>query len=99
MTRTGDEPIVHKRVVVVFDICSSSNMLEDLILSQNEMALRNLMIAIKKDLQSEATKRDFEVYKFIGDGWILLFPADVAGTTLIEFLEHLCRVFKRKLRK
>jgi len=51
-------------------ICSSSNMLEDLLLSQNEMALRDLMISIKKVLQSESQRRDFEVYKFIGDGWI-----------------------------
>jgi class 3 adenylate cyclase len=99
MTITADEPIVEKKQVVVFDICSSSNMLEDLILSQNERAMRDLIVSLKSYLKSESAGRGFEVYKFIGDGWILLFPPNVTGKILIGFIEDLCQAFKRKLKK
>jgi class 3 adenylate cyclase len=99
MTSTSEEPIVEKRQVVVFDICSSSNMLEDLILSQNQKAMRDLIISLKNYLKSESVERAFEVYKFIGDGWILLFSPDVDGEALIGFLEDLCGQFKRSYKK
>ncbi|MGA8871041.1 MAG: hypothetical protein WB460_07880 [Candidatus Acidiferrales bacterium] len=99
MTTTEQEPIVEKKQVVVFDICSSSNMLEDLILSQNEQAMRDLIISIKRHLKSESVNLGFEMYKFIGDGWILLFPPNVEGKVLIRFLRELCHKFERSLNK
>lgn len=86
-----------QKLVVVFDICSSSKILEDLKLSDNLAALRNLLISIKKFLTDESAHRTFEVYKFIGDGWILLFAKTASGEELITFLEDLSRFFKREL--
>jgi class 3 adenylate cyclase len=31
----------------------------------------------------------FEIYKFIGDGWILLFPTDITKIQLTDFLTRL----------
>ena len=32
----------------------------------------------------------FEMYKFLGDGWVLLFDTDVEGEKLMRFLRRLC---------
>ncbi|SRR5882724_184031 len=99
MTVAKHELTVQKRTVVIFDICSSSNILEDLLLSDNIRAMRDLILSIKAFLRSEETKGRCEVYKFIGDGWILLFPYQVSGTGLIDFMEELSLMFATKLKK
>ncbi|MGH9444592.1 MAG: hypothetical protein ACRD4R_11780 [Candidatus Acidiferrales bacterium] len=99
MTRETEDPDVIERTVVFFDICSSSHMLEDLMLSNNELVMRNLLIATKRFLKIEAKKEFFEVYKFIGDGWVLLFPEETSGVSLVCFLDKLCGYFDYKLTK
>ena len=98
MTISTEELAVEKKLVVVFDICSSSNILEDLMLSDNLVAMRTLIIRTKKFLRRQSHKNRFEVYKFIGDGWILLFSPDVRGEIFVDFLEELCRQFSRGLK-
>ncbi|HXX43748.1 MAG TPA: hypothetical protein VEJ38_03405 [Candidatus Acidoferrales bacterium] len=99
MTREAEDPDVVERTVVFFDICSSSNMLEDLMLSNNQRVMRNLLIAVKNFLKSEAAEQGFEVHKFIGDGWVLLFPGQTSGESLITFLDKLCKYFHHQLAK
>jgi class 3 adenylate cyclase len=95
MTEDVDGLTREKRTVVFFDICSSSNMLEDLILSENLRSMRDLILTVRGFIKKEALLQGFEVYKFIGDGWVLLFPPDRSGESLVVFLEELCRLFKR----
>ena len=94
MTATSEGLSIESRVVVVFDICSSSRVLEDLMLTGNLAALRDVLISMKNFLREESEAANFEVYKFIGDGWILLFPFNVGGKRLIQSLEELSRFFK-----
>jgi class 3 adenylate cyclase len=98
VTEPREELALESRFVVVFDICSSSNILEELIVRQNLAPMRNLLIDLKKFLQKRAEKVGFETYKFIGDGWIVLFPLSTTGSTLVTFLEDLSRYFRRRLR-
>jgi class 3 adenylate cyclase len=88
---------IEDRYAVFFDICSSSTILEDLMLTNHTREMRNLLIRLKKFLQRESETYGYEVYKFIGDGWILLFPDGTDGKSLIKFLEILCRTFEEKL--
>jgi class 3 adenylate cyclase len=90
---------IKHRIVVFFDICSSSNILEDLILSGNLKLMRNLILSLRNFLKNESAEKGFEVYKFIGDGWVLLFPHFLSGEALVSFLEKLCRLFKYKINK
>ena len=83
MTPDTDGLTREKRTVVFFDICSSSNVLEDLILSENLRSMRDLILSIRAFIKKEALRQGFEVYKFIGDGWVLLFPQDASGESLV----------------
>jgi len=50
---TSDELLsVEEKVVVCFDICSSSSMLEDLLATNNLKSFRNVLIAMKQLLKS-----------------------------------------------
>jgi putative transposase len=41
----------------------------------------------------------FDPYKFTGDGWLLLFPANTDGVRLLRFLENLCLYFVVEFRR
>ena len=87
-------PKTTKKIVVVFDICSSTAILEDLQLNEKLEMWKKLLIRIKNFLRKESTTLRFENYKFLGDGWILLFPEDVDIDALIQFLVKLSKKFK-----
>lgn len=99
MTMVEHELAIQKHTVVIFDICSSSNMLEDLLLSGNVQAMRDLVISLKSYLRKKQSDGKCEIYKFIGDGWILFFPYHVVGTDLVAFMEDLSVTFGKNLKK
>jgi class 3 adenylate cyclase len=99
MTTHSDEITEEEKVVVFFDICSSSMMMEDLLQHERLQALRDLLISVKKFLLREREGENFIIYKFIGDGWILLFPPSVSGTELINFVTRLSNHFAKRFRK
>jgi hypothetical protein len=99
MTRENDELTVERRVVVVFDICSSTTILEDLKQTDNLAKWRNLLISLKQCLLHEGGKLGLEPYKFIGDGWILLFPDTVSKDELCNFLRVLSTWFDEEFGK
>jgi class 3 adenylate cyclase len=93
MTRENDELKVVRRLVVVFDICSSTTILEDLKRTDNLAEWRNLLIGLKEALLLEGANLDMELYKFIGDGWVLLFPYKAAKDKLCHFLSVLSMAY------
>ena len=99
MTIDTDKLTVLQRTLVIFDICSSSNMLEDLLLSDNIQDFRNLIISMKSFLKKQEAEGKCEVYKFVGDGWILLFPYQIRGNLLIAFMEDLAQLYLKKVKK
>jgi len=99
MTVQSDNLDIQENYAVFFDICSSSLVLEHLMLTDHLKAMRNLLICMKRFLDEESRTLGFEVYKFLGDGWVLLFPKQTDGGTLVPFLEKLSCLFEAKFRK
>ena len=102
MTREIDQVKVVEKIVVFFDICSSTLILEELLRTENLILWRNLIINLKQYLRKKRSSVDFEMYKFLGDGWILLFNPRTEGLEIFEFLEGLSSrfsfLYKRHIR-
>jgi hypothetical protein len=94
--------IRHARIVVVLDLCSSSQIMEDLLLSEKFDRYEAFITCVKRWLMNWAeahspAKGRFELYKFTGDGWILLFPDSIAGEPLVQFMYSLCEMIDAEL--
>ena len=88
-----------RKIVVFFDICSSTMILEDLLQTENEEKWRKLLIRLKEFLRARRKSLQFSIYKFLGDGWVLLFPIDVDGVALMAFLKELNNHYLRHYKK
>lgn len=86
-------------VVVAFDMCSSSDVLEELTLSGNLHRLKSFLTSLKRYLAEAQGKITFRPYQFTGDGWILLFPSESDGAELLSFLKQLCLFFQKEFRQ
>ena len=69
MTDKSENIRVAKKIVVFFDICSSTSILEDLIRTENQKLWRDLLIEFKEYLVKQQSSVGFVIYKFLGDGW------------------------------
>ena len=86
--------------LVAFDMCSSSNIIEDLTESKNVQPLTTFLGELRRYLAKEQkATAQFDPYKFTGDGWLLLFPANTDGVRLLRFLENLCLYFIVEFRR
>ncbi len=96
MSKTNESVQTVRKIVVFFDICSSTTILEDLLRTENQTRWRNLLIRLKSFLRERAPKTPFEVYKFLGDGWVLLLDPDkTKGSLLMELLFSICYEYER----
>jgi len=87
-------------IVVAFDMCSSSNIIDDLTKCKNIEPLTTFFSELQQHLAKEQrTTIPFDPYKFTGDGWLLLFPANTDGARLLRFLESLCLFFAVEFRR
>jgi hypothetical protein len=94
--------VKHAHIVVAFDLCSSSQIMEDLLLSEKFDQYETFLTCVKRWLMNWTTrhapgKGRFELYNFTGDGWILLFPATTSGKALIESMRSLCEMISAEL--
>jgi len=94
MTRGTEVSSRERHLVVVFDICSSTTILEDLKRTDNLSAWRNLLIHLKDFLLEKGVPLEMNLYKFIGDGWVLLFPDAVSKIELCGLLGELCKSYE-----
>ena len=92
-------PMRGDSIVVALDMCSSSDVIEELTLRGDLKRLQNFLTTLKEYLASAQKRVVFDPYKFTGDGWILLFPADTKGNSLVAFLHDLCVFFRREFRE
>ena len=93
-------PMTGQTIVVVFDMCSSSNVVDDLHRSGNLEFLKAFFTELRRYLEKEQRRSvPFDLYKFVGDGWILLFPSNTEGERLLGFLERLCLFFAVAFRR
>jgi class 3 adenylate cyclase len=92
--------ITGQAIVVAFDMCSSSNIIEDLTRNGNTQPLITFFGELQRHLAKEQRATlAFDPYKFTGDGWLLLFPANADGARLLRFLESLCLFFAVEFRR
>lgn len=78
-----------EKIVVAFDICSSTTIIEDLTRTNKVGKLFYVLDELKQLLYEKKQDLKFEPYKFVGDGWILLFPPNTSGQELIRLLHSL----------
>jgi len=95
MTEEKDKTQILNKVVVTLDICSSSHIIEDLLKTNNIKIWRDLLIRMKEHLVRESSNYRAEVYKFIGDGWIILFEQPYSGSNIFRFLSIICKEFEQ----
>lgn len=89
MTEPTAAPKIARKLVVIFDIASSTAILEDLVRTENVGAWQTVLGQLKRFLWSEKIRK--QMYKFLGDGWILVFDdGEITGTRVLEILERLC---------
>ena len=86
-------------VVVVFDMCSSSSIVDELSKAGNVKPLTVFFGEMRRQLTKEQKRLQFELYKFMGDGWLLIFPTNTDGERLLTFLEELCLFFAVTFRR
>lgn len=74
--------------VVAFDVCSSSEIIEKLTLTDRVRRYVKCMSKLKHYMAENFMTKGlpFEPYKFTGDGWILLFPPETEGPALLKFM-------------
>jgi class 3 adenylate cyclase len=93
MTREKDEIQIVNRIVATLDICSSSRIIEDLLKTGNIKIWGDLLIRMKEYLTTESPRPGAEIYKFIGDGWIILFDKPYSGKKILQFLAGIYQQF------
>ncbi len=82
-----DDPHIGGSAIVVFlDMCSSSKILESLAVRGRVSVFTEFVDELKVELLRVRSIANFVLYKFLGDGWILLFPAETDGTKLLDSL-------------
>ncbi len=87
-------------IVVAFDMCSSTVVIEELTQGGNVQPLKKFFVELRQFLaKQQGGAAPFDPYKFTGDGWLLLFPADTSGEHLLRFLENLCLYFAVAFRR
>src|SRR6266487_6254805 len=89
---TDDVSAALQRYVLVFDFCSSTSILEDLKDSKPEL-WRELLVEVRKFLVSKSASSGFELYKFVGDGWILIFDSACSVSDLLLFMKQLSQTY------
>lgn len=92
--------IKYTRIVVAFDLCSSSQIMEDLLLNKKFPKYEAFLTCIKRwliDQTKQPLNKGCELYKFTGDGWLLLFPAKTTGEALLKFMRGLCEMVSAEL--
>ncbi len=82
-----------EKLVVVFDFCSSSDIIEELTLSNNLFNYCKLLLSIQSFLQNGQRHNKWEVYKYLGDGWIVLFEKESKPKTILSFLNNICSLY------
>jgi hypothetical protein len=89
--------VLKNTVVLAFDVCSSTDIFESLAQRGEQQKFWHCLRDIKRYLADVRKDKPFpfDAYKFTGDGWILFFPSNVDGMTLLEVLRDLALFYQK----
>lgn len=79
----------NERYVLVFDICSSTLIFEDLQRNNRLPEYWNLVNDIRSFLSDNKSFFKYEIYKFLGDGFILIFNEETIIDQILLFMIRL----------
>jgi len=82
-----------KKIVTFFDICSSSKITEDLSQNKDLLLWRKTLKKVEGRLEKKGDNLGFSIYKFLGDGWILIIDNDTDKKALLQFFAELCIMY------
>jgi len=87
-----------RRYVVVMDVCSSTQILETLTRMENAEEYYRLMMRIYMAVE-RATMNKGSIYKFLGDGFILLFSAECGFDEILSCVGSICQASNTELKR
>lgn len=90
------ESVIVEKIVLSFDICSSSSIIEDLTLTGRFKKWESFLVATRAFLTRNQFKYWFLPYKFTGDGWLLFFRSNVSGDKFFNFVLELSRDYYQR---
>jgi class 3 adenylate cyclase len=85
-----------RQYVVVMDVCSSTQILETLTRMENAEEYYKLMMRIYKAVE-RATMNKGSIYKFLGDGFILLFNSEYEFDKILSCVGNICQASNTEL--
>ncbi len=88
-----------QKIVTFFDICSSSKITEDLAQNNDLSLWRTMLKKIERNIENKKEALNFSIYKFLGDGWVLIIDLDTDKKKLLEYFVELCNVFSDHFNK
>lgn len=80
-------------VVIVVDVCSSADIVDQLATRGQLRLFGELLGALKHYIADSQPQLHVDPYKFVGDGWILFAPQALEGQQLVGLLRGLCAAF------
>lgn len=88
-----------KKIVTFFDICSSSKITEDLAQNNDLPLWHEMLNKIEQSLENNKIALCFSIYKFLGDGWVLIIDPDTDKKKLLRYFKKLCDLFSDHFNK
>jgi hypothetical protein len=88
-----------QKIVTFFDICSSSKIIEDLAQNNDLSLWRKTLKKIEINLENKRDALGFSIYKFLGDGWVLIIDPDTDKKELLQYFTELCDAFSNHFNK
>ena len=88
-----------QKIVTFFDICSSSKITEDLAHNNDLPLWRKTLKKIERKLENKRDTLGFSIYKFLGDGWVLIIDPDTDKKELLHYFAELCDAFSDHFNK
>lgn len=92
--------MIEHKFVLFFDICLSSKIVEYLeeaeLIDKCELLLKEINYYLKN--KSKEKVLNFYIYKFLGDGWILIFENKIDFKKILEFCKELCDNYSNYLK-
>lgn len=84
-----------KKLVAFTDVCSSSVIVEGLSERSRIPEWKEHLNKILHGIRQRQSDLNFEIYKFLGDGWVLLFEPGVSNKLeIMNFFRNLCEIHR-----